>query len=197
MAFHKKPCAFPDWLRRNRFSHTDFDIEQLRHKVQQDLLRITVIIPAKEVAATIAGVITKTARPLIAAGIVSRLVVIDAASQDGTAEVAASHGADVIQRKDIVVELGSSLGKGDALWRSLLATDGDTCNPDPAHLLGILGPLILHDEMQMVRASYNRPFKSAGGDLTPNEGGRVTEILARPLLNSYWPELVGFSQPLA
>lgn len=205
MAFYKMPCAFPTWIARNRFSHTEFDIQELKNKVEQDGLRITVIIPAKEVASTIAGVIVNTVQPLLNAGIVSRLVAIDAASQDGTGKVAASHGAEVIQRKDIASELGPSRGKGDALWRALLATDGDivafldgdTRDPDSAHLLGILGPLILRDEIQMVRASFDRPFKSAGGDLTPNEGGRVTEILARPLLNSYWPELAGFSQPLA
>lgn len=75
--------------------------------------------------------------------------------------------------------------------------DGDTCDPDPAHLLGILGPLLLHDAIHMVRASFDRPFKSAEGHSMPNEGGRVTEILARPILNSYWPELAEFSQPLA
>lgn len=205
MIAHKRPCAFPTWLERHRFSHTQFSIEELQKNVEQNNVEITVIIPGKEVANTIAGVITKTVQPLIAAGIVSRLVVIDAASHDGTGEVAASHGAEVIQRRDIAPELGPSCGKGDALWRALLVTDGDvvafldgdTGDPDPAHLIGILGPLLLHDEIQMVRASFDRPFKSSGGHLTPNEGGRVTEILARPLLNSYWPELAGFSQPLA
>lgn len=201
----KKPCAFPNWLERNRFSHTQFGIEELQEIVERDGCKITVIIPGKEVAGTIASVITNSVRPLIAAGVVSRLVVIDAASQDGTGEIAAAHGAEVIQRRDIAPELGPSRGKGDALWRALLVTDGDivafldgdTCDPDPAHLIGIIGPLLLQDGIQMVRASFDRPFKSASGDVTPNEGGRVTEILARPLLNSYWPELAGFSQPLA
>jgi glucosyl-3-phosphoglycerate synthase len=136
-------------------------------------------------------------QPLIDAGVVSRLVVIDAASLDGTGEVAASHGAEVIQRKDLAPELGPSCDKGDALWRALLVTDGDTGDPNPAHLVGILGPLLLHDEIQIVRACFDRLFKSASRDMMSHEGGRVTEILARPLLNSYWPELAGFSQPLA
>jgi len=201
----KRPCAFPNWLERNRFSHTQFSIEDLQKNVKRDGCKITVVIPSKEVAATIVSVITETVRPLMTAGIVSRLVVIDAASQDGTGEIATAHGAEVIQRRDIAPELGPSRGKGDALWRALLATDGDivafldgdTCDPDPAHLIGIIGPLLLRDDVQMVRASFDRPFKSAGGNLTPHERGRVTEILARPLLNSYWPELSGFSQPLA
>lgn len=129
MSSNKTPCALPTWLRQNRFSHNDFKVEDLRRRVQQDDLRITVIIPAKEVAPTIAGVIGKTVQPLITAGVVSKLVVIDAASKDGTGEIAASHGAKVIQRKDIASELGPSRGKGDALWRALLATDGDICIP--------------------------------------------------------------------
>jgi glucosyl-3-phosphoglycerate synthase len=201
----KRPCAFPNWLERNRFSHSQFSFEELRNKVEHDDVRITVIVPGKEVASTVAGVITKTVQPLIDAGIVSRLVVIDAASLDGTGAVAASHGAEVIQRKDIASELGPSCGKGNALWRALLVTDGeivafldgDTGDPDPAHLIGILAPLLLHDNIQMVRASFDRPFKSASGEMMSHEGGRVTKILARPLLNSYWPELAGFSQPLA
>jgi glucosyl-3-phosphoglycerate synthase len=205
MSQEKRSCAFPNWLERNRFSHTQFSMEELRNKIEQDNVKITVIIPGKEVASTVAGVITKTVQPLIDAGIVSRLVVIDAASLDGTGAVAASHGAEVIQRKDIASELGPSCGKGDALWRALLVTDGDivafldgdTGDPDPAHLIGILGPLLLYDEIQMVRACFDRPFKSASGEMMSHEGGRVTEILARPLLNSYWPEMAGFSQPLA
>jgi glucosyl-3-phosphoglycerate synthase len=165
----------------------------------------TVIIPGKEVASTVTGVITKIVQPLIDAEVVSRLVVIDAASLGGTGKVATSHGTEVIQRKDIAPELGPSCGKGDALWRALLVTDGDiaafldgdTGDPDPAHLIGIIGPLLLHDNIQMVRASFDRPSKSASGDMMSHEGGRITEILARPLLDSYWPELAGFSQPLA
>jgi hypothetical protein len=107
MSQEKRSCAFPNWLERNRFSHTQFSMEELRNKIEQDNVKITVIIPGKKVASTVAGVITKTVQPLIDAGIVSRLVVIDAASLDGTGAVAASHGAKVIQRKDIASELGS------------------------------------------------------------------------------------------
>ena len=205
ISLRKRPCAFPNWLERNRFSHTQFSLGGLQKVVEREGCKITVIIPAKEVAPTIASVITKTVEPLIAASIVSRLVVIDAASQDGTGDIAAENGAEVIQRREIAPQLGPSRGKGDALWRALLVTDGDivafldgdTCDPDPAHLIGIIGPLLVREDIQMVRASFNRPFRSASGDLTPNEGGRVTEILARPLVNSYWPELAGYSQPLA
>lgn len=164
MVLMKPPCAFLNWLDRNRLSHDQFRIEDLRHKVEQcgTSVNVTDIIPGKEVALTMTGVMTQTVQPLINAGIMNRLVVIDAASQDGTGQVAAEHGAEVIQRNDIASELGPSRGKGDALWRALLATDGDilafldgdTCDPDPAHLAGILDPLFLHDDIQMVRASF-------------------------------------------
>ena len=196
---------FQDWLSDRRFSHTQFSISQLAVAVRDKHLRVTVIIPGKEVASTVAGVITKTVGPLIEAKIVASVVVVDAASVDGTGKVAAAHGARVVQRADIAPEFGRSRGKGDALWRGLLATegdivaflDGDTADPSPAHLIGILGPLLLFDEIQMVRACFDRPFKSANGEIRPHEGGRVTEILARPLLNMYWPSLAGFRQPLA
>lgn len=204
-AVNNKSIEFQDWLKNRRFSHTQFTITQLAAAVQEKHLSVTVIIPGKEVASTIGGVIAQTVGPLVEAKVVSRVVVVDAASADGTGKFAASHGAQVVQRADYAPEFGPSRGKGDALWRGLLATDGDivafldgdTGDPSPAHLIGILGPLILFDDIHMVRACFDRPFKSATGDVRPHEGGRVTEILARPVLNMYWPNLAGFRQPLA
>lgn len=199
--------SFDTWLRTNRFSHQDFTISALAAAVKRDQLKVTVIIPGKEVASTIGDVIKKTVLPLVEAKIVSDLVVIDAASKDGTgmAAQAASPHVRVIQRSEIASEFGPSRGKGDALWRALLVTsgdivgflDGDTADPCQEHLIGILGPLILHKRISMVRACFDRPFKSENGSISPNNGGRVTEILARPMLNMYWPDLAGFRQPLA
>jgi len=103
-------------------------------------------------------------------------------------------------------------GKGDALWRALLATtaksddaheeivaflDGDTKDPSIAHLIGIIGPLIINDSLQLVKGCFDRPFKSPSGDVQPHNGGRVTELVARPLLNLHFPQLAAFRQPLA
>ncbi|KAJ5304426.1 uncharacterized protein N7443_004086 [Penicillium atrosanguineum] len=193
------------WLEKNRFAHTDFSIRELAVIVREKHVKITVLIPAKEVAATIGDIIKKAVRPLVDAGVVREVIVIDAASEDGTAKVAKEAGAQVLQRIDIATELGPSKGKGDALWRGLLSTggdivaflDGDTEDPVPAHLVGILGPLIMFDNIQMVRACFDRPFKAQNGCVSPHDGGRVTELLARPVLNRHWPELAGFRQPLA
>lgn len=196
---------FETWINKRRFKYSDFTYEQLSEAIRTTNAVVTVIIPGKEVADSIGGVLDVTVAPLVEAGIVKNVVVIDAASADGTGEVAAKHGARVVQRKDIATELGPSLGKGDALWRALQVTDGDiiafldgdTGDPNPAHLMGIIAPLILDQEIQMVRACFDRPFKGTNGETKPHEGGRVTEILARPLLNLYCPDLRGFRQPLA
>ena len=194
-----------DWIETNRFRHTDFSLSHLASTVKANEIKIVVIIPAKEVATTIAGVIQHTVRPLVDAGIIYSVTVIDANSKDKTGEIAAKHGATVIQRELVAPELGPSQGKGDALWRALKATDGeivafldgDTGDPNPAHLLGILGPLLLDEKIDMVRGCFERPFRTPNGGIHANEGGRVTELTARPLLNLNFPQLSGFSQPLA
>ncbi len=194
-----------DWLDTNRYHHTNFSLSHLASTVKANNIKVVVIIPAKEVANTIAGVILETVRPLAKAGIVTSTVVIDANSKDKTGEIAAKHGATVWQRHTITPELGPSQGKGDALWRGLQITrgdivaflDGDTRDPNPAHLLGILGPLLLNENIHMVRGCFDRPFRTPNGDVHANEGGRVTELTARPLLNLHFPQLAVFSQPLA
>ena len=74
--------------------------------------------------------------------------------------------------------------------------DGDTADPDPSHLQGLLGPLLTDASLKLVKGAFDRPLRAAGVDL-PNEGGRVTELMARPLLNLHEPRLAGFAQPLA
>ena len=194
-----------DWREKNRYQHSDFSLSHLASTVRANRIKVVVIIPAKEVADTIAGVILQTIGPLASAGIVSSTVVVDANSKDKTGEIAARHGATVVQRHLVAPELGPSQGKGDALWRALKVTDGDivafldgdTADPDPAHLLGILGPLLLKGDIHMVRGCFARPFKTPNGDIHADEGGRVTELTARPLLNLHFPHLAFFSQPLA
>ena len=161
------------------------------------------MVPTKDCAATIAGVIEHTVGPARAAGLVDEVVVIDG-SGDDTAVRARDAGAVVLPEDSVLPEFGPSLGKGDAMWRALTRTsgsvvcflDGDTADPDPAHLLGLLGPLLIDPTIELVKGSFARPFR-AGDATVAHEGGRVTEIAARPLLNLHFPLLAGFQQPLA
>jgi glucosyl-3-phosphoglycerate synthase len=190
------------WLATRRFRAADFDpAALLASKAQQT---VTVVIPTKECADTIAGVIGEVVGPLSESGVVDELVVIDAGSRDGTALAASRAGAHVIQQDEIAGELGPALGKGDAMWRALRATvgdvvcflDGDTRDPSISHLIGLLGPILSNPKIKLVKGAFDRPL-AAGGKLLPHEGGRVTELMARPLLNLHEPRLAGFAQPLA
>jgi glucosyl-3-phosphoglycerate synthase len=194
--------AVSTWLARRRYAATEFDLRRLSER--EDRPSVTVVIPARECASTVAGVIETTVGPAYDVGLVDQLVVVDAASLDGTADRAAAAGATVMQQDELEPELGPALGKGDAMWRALAATDGeivcfldaDTEDPDPGHLLGLLGPLLTDPEIMLVKGAFARPF-NAGGRTFADEGGRVTELMARPLLNLHFPLLAGFTQPLA
>ena len=190
------------WSERCRYEAADFPLDRL--KALKGDTSIAVVVPTKECAATIGGVLARTVRPAARAGLIDETVVVDAASRDGTAEVAEASGARVIQQDATLPEFGPALGKGDAMWRSLAMTeadvvcflDGDTADPDPCHLQGLIGPLLLHPDVVLVKGAFDRPLVRGDVEL-PHEGGRVTELMARPLLNLYVPRLAGFLQPLA
>jgi glucosyl-3-phosphoglycerate synthase len=185
---------------RRSYRARDFDATQLARLKRES---ITAILPAREVADTI-GAIIKQIRPLRDAGLIDRILVIDAASADGTAAVAAAAGADVRQQDDLLRDHGPARGKGDAMWRALSATDGgivvfldaDTRGFTPDFVVGLLGPIMTNTEIRFVKGAFRRPFDT-GERILPDEGGRVTELVARPLLNLYAPHLAVFDQPLA
>jgi glucosyl-3-phosphoglycerate synthase len=171
------------------FSHTDF--------ADLDLSAVSVVLPARECAGTVGPIV----EALEAAG---QVLVVDAGSGDGTAQVAAAAGAEVVQESELMPDFGPVLGKGDAMWRALSAVrheivvyvDADTTGFDALYVRGLAGPLIEHDEIQFVKGAYTRPFV-AGDAVVERGGGRVTELMARPLLRAFYPELAGFVQPLA
>ena len=161
-------------------------------------------VPAREEAATIAGVVT----PLVAlreAGVIDQVLVLDDDSRDMTGEIARRAGADVVRPADLLPEFGPVLGKGDAMWRALSVLTGelvafvDADSEDfGAHFAcGLLGPLVCVPGVQFVKGFYRRPFKNGSADVQPTGGGRVTELTARPLLAAFYPELAGVRQPLA
>ncbi len=193
------------WRERNRFSRGAFDPVRLaeakaKAKAQTE---ITVIIPTRRCADTIGGVLAETVAPLRRAGLVDRVIVIDAASADGTAALAARAGAEILQQDAVQPGHGPALGRGDAMWRALSATtgdlvcflDGSTADPCPDHLLGLIGPLLARPELALVKGAFGRP-RPASDPMLAGECDRVTELTARPLLNLHVPRLAGFVQPL-
>jgi glucosyl-3-phosphoglycerate synthase len=194
--------AVSTWAARRRYTADAFRPELLRrHKASTT---VGVVIPTKECADTLGDVVAHTVEPLREAGVVDDVLVVDAASADGTAQIAREAGVRVIEQDEVLADHGPALGKGDAMWRALHATstdivcflDGDTGNPHPHHLQGLIGPLLVDPTIQLVKGAFDRPLL-AGGVALPNEGGRVTEVMARPLLNLHEPRLAGFEQPLA
>ncbi len=181
------------------FHHSQFPADLLRERKREP---VTVVLPAREVADTI-GPIVERLRAL--GGLVDQVLVVDAASKDGTAEVAAAAGADVRQESELLPEYGQVLGKGDAMWRALAATEGDLVvyldsdtRDFSAHFAtGLLGPLICEPGVRFVKGHFRRPYSAGEGEARPADGGRVTELTARPLLSAFYPELAGFVQPLA
>ncbi|MBW3609541.1 MAG: glucosyl-3-phosphoglycerate synthase [Actinobacteria bacterium] len=183
------------------FHHADFPADRLRAARVET---VSVCVPARDEAATIAGVV----EPLMGlreGGVIDQLVVLDDDSRDRTGAIAASLGAEVVRPAALLPAFGPVLGKGDAMWRSLSVLTGDlVCFVDAdsedfgAHFAtGLLGPLVCVEGVQFVKGFYRRPFKSAGAQVQPNGGGRVTELTARPLLAAFYPELAGVRQPLA
>ncbi len=182
------------------FHHAAYTVERLARGRETS---VSVCVPAREEAATI-GAIVRRLVDLRERGVVDQVVVVDAGSRDGTGEIAAREGAEVHAEGSLLPEFGPVLGKGDAMWRALTVARGEVvCYLDAdtqdfgAHFpLGLLGPVLYEPGVQYVKAFYRRPFKS-GGVSSPDGGGRVTELTARPLLNLFYPELAAVRQPLA
>ncbi|WP_381796897.1 glucosyl-3-phosphoglycerate synthase [Streptomyces niveus] len=187
------------WLARRSWSAADRPLGLLAAAKQGT--QVSVVLPALNEAATVGRIVSVIRRELMSgpAPLVDELVVIDSGSTDRTGEVAAAAGARVVHRDDILPRLPAVPGKGEVLWRSLLVTSGDiVCFVDADlkdfsadFVSGIVGPLLTEPDVLFVKAMYDRPL----GD-EPGQGGRVTELVARPLLNLHWPLLAGFVQPL-
>lgn len=178
------------------------DLVDLKHASQVD---VAVVIPARNEEATVGAIVTRLRRALMEElALVDELVVVDSESEDDTAAVAADAGARVVHQSWVLPEAGPGHGKGEALWKGLAVTsadlvvflDADVLDFDERFVVGLLGPLLTRPDLAFVKAAYDRPFQ-AGGELRRTGGGRVTELLARPLLAAFWPELSWLAQPLA
>ncbi len=191
-----------DWFSRRTARAEHYDPTALAQRKAAQDVSVSVVLPARNEAATIGKVVDVVCR--LADTLVDEIVVVDSASTDASAAVAAAHGARVHQADMLVPHYGPCLGKGDALWRSLTATGGDIVvfldtditNPDPKFVTGLLGPLLTDPTVHLVKAFYDRPVKLEKVQYATG-GGRVTELGARPLINMFWPELAGLVQPLS
>ena len=155
------------------------------------------ILPARECAATVGPIVESLAG-------FGQVAVVDASSRDGTARIAAAAGAEVFDESELLSEFGPVRGKGDAMWRALsivrheivVYVDADTTQFERYFATGLAGPLVAHDHIHFVKGAYARPFV-AGEEVVEHGGGRVTQLMARPLLRAFYPELADFQQPLA
>ncbi|WP_405856133.1 glucosyl-3-phosphoglycerate synthase [Streptomyces sp. NBC_00090] len=214
------------WLDRRSWSVADRPMERIlaakrNTRVSVVLPALNEEATVGDIVAVIRRELMTEAVPLV-----DELVVIDSGSTDRTAEVAAAAGARVVARDAILPRIPAVPGKGEVLWRSLMVTSGDVvCFVDADlrdfsadFVTGIVGPLLTDPGIDFVKATYDRPFGTASDQLasgtasdqlasgtasdqlasgkTPGQGGRVTELVARPLLNLHWPQLAGFVQPL-
>jgi glucosyl-3-phosphoglycerate synthase len=194
------------WFAENTFHADEFaDLQHLVDLKNQQGLTISLALPALNEEETVGEVIRTVKTALMDdVPLLDEIVLVDSDSSDRTRQVAEQLGIPVYVHQQLLPELGARQGKGEALWKSLLVTRGDLVawidtdiiNIHPRFVYGILGPLLLDPEIQLVKGFYRRPLR-VGDKTQAGGGGRVTELAARPLLNLFYPELSGLIQPLS
>ena len=200
------PAKVDRWFAESNYHHTEFaDLGRLVALKEKRGLTISAIFPTLNESATI-GPIVRSARLELMERfkLVDELLVIDSESVDDTRSIAEGEGARVVVHSDVLPRYGSYKGKGEALWKSLYETSGDLVawsdtdiqDWHPRFIYGTLGPLLAETRIGYVKAYYQRPIVE-GGVLKEGGGGRVTELVARPLINLFYPELSGMIQPLS
>lgn len=176
-----------------------FDVDFLVAAKARTATTVSVCLPARNEAATVGAVVESIRSSLMdTAPLVDEIVVVDDHSTDLTAALATGAGARVVDASTVLTEHGEGHGKGEALWKSVhestgdvvVWVDADIVGFDPRFVIGLLGPLLTNPGIDFVKGHYQRPELGGTG------GGRVTELLARPLLSHYFPELAEVAQPL-
>ena len=195
-----------EWLEQRTFHHSNFwDIKWLMEEKERQGLTISLCLPALNEEATIGQeIVILKAELYDRFRLVDEIAVIDSGSTDRTCEIASSFGADVYVASEHLTEEGDRRGKGENLWKALyllkgdiiVYVDSDIRNIHPRFVYGLVGPLIQNPEVHYVKAFYDRPI-AYSGLLRPTGGGRVTEILIRPLFSLFYPDLAAILQPLS
>jgi glucosyl-3-phosphoglycerate synthase len=195
----------PDWFEERSFHWRDFaGLAEPGPAGARPPATVSLVLPARNVAETIGPILDQITRLNARRGLVDQVIVVDADSADGTAAIARERGAEVYSENELMPEYGVTRGKGDAMWRSLSVARGDIvmfADADTKHfgehfVYGTLGPLLAMPGLRFTKAAYRRPFTDTPVPVADG-GGRVTELMAKPLFNFFCPELTGFVQPLA
>lgn len=189
-------------MQARTFHHSAFSAERIAAERAARGLGVAVLLPARECAGTVGEIVAALSR-LREAGAIDRIVVVDAASADGTAVVAERAGAEVWQEDELRPSLGAVLGKGDAMWRAcsrveeelVCFLDADSERFSAHFATGLLGPLVCEPDVSFVKAFYRRPLGTGEG--SAEGGGRVNHLTARPALALLYPQLAQIRQPLA
>ena len=195
-----------EWLKSNTYHHSTFrDLKELVEAKEKAGVTISLCIPTLNEEKTIGKEVVIFRSELQQRyPLVDEIAVIDSGSTDRTLDVAAGFGADTYLASDILPTLEAKKGKGENLWKAIYQLKGDIIvyidadikNIHPRFLYGLVGPLIQREEIQYVKAFYDRPLAFSQG-IRPSGGGRVTEILIRPLFSLFFPELTAIIQPLS
>ncbi len=195
-----------NWLQSNTCHHSQFrDLLRLVKEKERQGITISLCIPTLNEEATIGKEVVlfkselQDRYPLL-----DEIAVVDSGSTDRTREVAASFGADVYLASNILADMGFKRGKGENLWKAIyqltgdiiVYVDADIKNIHPRFVYGLVAPLIYRSEVKYVKAFYDRPL-TLSNKIRPSGGGRVTEILVRPLFSLFFPELTAIIQPLS
>ncbi len=195
------------WIKNNTFHYATFnDLKQLVDIKEQKQLKISLCLPTLNEEKTIAKEIVifkselMTRYPLL-----DEIIVIDSGSTDHTREIAREFGADVYEATDILPHLEQYKGKGENLWKALYITEGDIIvyldadikNIHHRFAYGLIAPLLLNEQIKYTKAFYDRPIATSDNKVRPTGGGRVTELVIRPLFSLFFPELTQILQPLS
>jgi glucosyl-3-phosphoglycerate synthase len=196
------PANLSDWFARRTSDLEAWPIARVT--AAKAATRTAVVLPARNEEATVGEIVASIRAELGGtASLVDEVIVVDSGSEDATAAVAEESGARVVALDDVLGEFEPRPGKGEAMWRGVAATsadvvvfvDADLVSFDPRFVVGLLGPLLADQDIQFVKAAYDRP--PIDPSVPSNGGGRVTELMARPWLSAFWPDLAGVLQPLA
>lgn len=195
-----------EWFLTRTFNYRDYDdINRLIELKEEQGCTISLCLPTLNEVKTVPHILSNIQTALVDKyPLLDEIALIDSRSTDGTVEEAQRLGVTAFFDDEILPSQGPGKGKGEALWKSLFVLKGDIIiwidsdikNIHPRFVYGLLGPLLDNSDISFIKGFYQRPitFKKA---IKETGGGRVTEILTRPFLNMFYPELTGFIQPLA